>query len=461
MKLTKKLTIAPKDLTIGSPAGKLLLYALPMLASMFFQQAYNLADSWIAGNYIGPTALGAVGTCYPVTVLFIAFASGLSMGTSIYCSQRFGAKKYRDVQSGITTSLLSFLPFSIVLCLLGLALCPFMLRWLSVPAEAAAETSQYLYIYIMGLLPLFLYNISNGILNGLGDSRTPLMLLILSSLCNIFLDLMFVIWIPMGVAGLAIATLASQTIAAVATAFMMRRLYTRLITDAALSSERTPYFSRDALYEMLRLGVPSVIQHAFMSTGQLFMQNVINSYGVVVMAGYSVAFRVNGLVINSLMAFSNALSGFIAQNKGAGYQDRIRKGVQVALKISYIFSGAIVVLLFFAGEPILAFFVEESTLKADVIAAGIGFFRVVSPFYLLVCLKIVYDGALRGIGAMTPFMLATVSDVVIRILFGGVFSRLFGLNGVWCIWPFAWLVGTVMSVSFYQFKSRTMQNPSE
>lgn len=355
MKWTKKLTVAPKDLTVGPPANKLLLYALPMLASMFFQQAYNLADSWIAGNYIGPAALGAVGTCYPITVLFIAFASGLSMGTSIYCSQRFGAKDYKGVRSGITTSLLSFLPFSIGLCTTGLALCPFIIRWLAVPPEAATETSQYLYIYIMGLLPIFLYNISNGILNGLGDSKTPLMLLIFSSLCNIVLDLVFVILIPLGVAGLAIATLISQIIAAMATALMIRKLYTHLTMEDALASEKMLYFSRTACLEMFRLGVPSVVQHAFMSTGQLFMQNVINSYGVVVMAGYSVAFRVNGVVINSLMALSNALSGFIAQNKGAGYQDRIRQGVRVALKISYIFSGTIVLLLFFAGEPILSF----------------------------------------------------------------------------------------------------------
>lgn len=166
----KKPTITPKDLTTGSPAKKLLFYALPMFASMFFQQAYNLADSWIAGNYIGSSALGAVGTCYPVTVLFIAFASGLGMGTSIYASRQFGAKKYQAVQSGITTSFLSFLPFSLLLCVIGLFLTPQIIRWLALPQEAITETTQYLTIYILGLVSLFLYNLSNGILNGLGDS---------------------------------------------------------------------------------------------------------------------------------------------------------------------------------------------------------------------------------------------------------------------------------------------------
>lgn len=449
-----KFTVTPKDLTTGSPARKLFFYSLPMLVSMFFQQAYNLADSWIAGTRLGAVALGAVGTCYPVTVLLIAFASGLGMETSVYCSQQFGAKNYRTVQSGITTSLLSFLPFSILLCVLGLTLCPWIIRFLAVPQEAVPDATRYLFLYILGLFPLFLYNLSNGVLNGLGDSRTPLLLLILSSLCNIFLDLLFVIWIPLGVAGLAIATLISQIIAAAATAYCVGWLYKRLDSRESRDMPKAPIFSSSALKEMLRLGVPSVIQHAFMSVGQMCMQNIINSYGLVVMAGYSVAFRVNGLVINSLMALGNALSGFIAQNQGAGCQDRIRQGIRISLWFSYSFSSAVFLLLFLGGEPILSFFVMEGSQKKEIVRAGLDFFRVVSPFYLLVCLKIMYDGALRGIGAMTAFMLTTASDVAVRILMGAPLSRLFGLYGVWSVWPLAWVVGTALSVGFYHYCSR-------
>lgn len=447
-----KFTTAPRDLTTGSPARSLLLYAIPMLASMFFQQVYSLADSWIAGNRIGPSALGAVGTCYPVTVLLIAFASGLGMGTSIYCSQHFGAKNYQTLRSGITTSLIAFLPFSYLLCILGLTLSPWIIRLLAVPAEAVSETSDYLFIYILGMLPLFLYNLSNGVLNGLGDSRTPLILLVFSSLCNIVLDLVFVIWIPLGVAGLALATLISQAIAAAATAYSLWRLYDGLESEDGRKMPKAPLFSFTALREILRLGVPSVIQHAFMSTGQLVMQSVINQYGLIVMAGYSVAFRVNGLVINSLMALSNALSGFIAQNMGAGHQDRIRQGVRISLWISCGFSAATILLLFAGGTSILAFFVEDGPQKERIVAAGMGFFQIVSPFYLLVCHKIVYDGALRGIGAMTPFMLSTISDVVVRILAGAPLSHWLGIYGVWSVWPLAWGVGTAISVSFYRHK---------
>lgn len=261
----------------------------------------------------------------------------------------------------------------------------------------------------------------------------------------------------MGVSGLAIATLLSQTIAAVATAWSVRRLYLRLDTLTAAHAQSSglpktaPLFSPLALTEMLRLGIPSVIQHALMSAGQLFMQNIINRYGLIVMAGYSVAFRVNGLVINSLMALSNALSGFIAQNQGAGRTDRIRQGIRLSLGIGCVFSAAVILILSFFGSSLLSVFIEDNSRKTAIISAGMGFFRIISPFYLLVSIKIVYDGALRGIGAMTPFMLATLSDVIVRIFCGAPLSRHFGLTGVWSVWPLAWMVGTVLSVSFYLF----------
>lgn len=435
----------PRDLTEGKPLPVLTLYAIPMLASMFFQQAYNLADSWIAGNRIGAAALGAVGTCYPITVFFIAIASGLSMGASIYCSQQFGAKAYGEVRSGIATALGAFLPFSVFLCAAGLSAVPSILRWLAVPADALVSTRTYLSIYLAGIPFLFLYNICNGILNGLGDSRTPLYLLILSTLCNIILDLGLVIVIPLGVAGLALATLLSQAAASVATFLCVRRMQRELGT-------RQTGFSRAALADMLRLGIPSVIQHVFMSTGQLFLQNVINGYGLIVMAGYSVAFRINGLVINSLMALSNALSGFIAQNQGAKKPDRIRQGYRTALTISLLFSLASVLFLGVFGRSVLAFFLGDDPDREAIIQAGMGFIRIVTPFYLLVCVKIVSDGALRGIGAMNAFMLATVTDNVLRIFLGAPFSRRFGILGVWWIWPLAWLVGTSLSVGFWIWK---------
>lgn len=438
----------PKDLTTGRPLPVIALYAVPMLISMFFQQAYNLIDGWIAGKHIGAVALGAVGTCYPVTVFFIAIASGLSLGASIFCSLEYGGKRYRQIQKAITTSFIAFIPLSVVLCAAGIGLSPFILKWLAVPEEALSAAGDYLIIYMAGLPFLFLYNISNGILTGIGDSKTPLVFLITSSCCNIVLDFAFVKVIPWGIRGLAFATLMSQVIASFLTAFAVKRVYLSMRQEKTTENE---FFSGAVLKEILRLGIPSMIQHMFMSTGQLFLQNVINGYGTAVMAGYSISFRMNGLVINSLMALSNALSGFIAQNMGAAKYKRVRQGIRISLLIAVSFSLVIVVVLLAGGRGLLEFFVKDDQDKDAVIAAGLGFIRVVAPFYLLVCVKIISDGALRGIGAMTPFMIATMSDVVVRIACGRFFSEHWGIYGVWAIWPLAWLAGTIMSVGMYFF----------
>ncbi len=436
-----KSMIRPKNLTEGPPLKVLLQYSLPMFASMFFQQAYNLADSWIAGNEIGAEALGAVGTCYPVTVFFLAIASGFSMGTSIYCSQRFGAGEHGEVLTGISVSMLSFLPLSLLLLILGTALSGQILIWLAVPAEAMAPTSAYLRIYIAGLPFLFLYNISTGILNGLGDSRTPLIFLILSSVLNIVLDFILVIYVPLGISGLALATLLSQATSSAATGFAVKRLCSQLTHG----SQKTRY-SLPILSEILKLGIPSVIQHMLMSFGQLALQNIINSYGLIIMTGYSIAFRINGLIVNSLMALCNALSGFIAQNRGARLTGRIRRSISMSMLISFGFSLVCFLTLLTSGPQILRFFVDAGADTEAIVDAGMGFVRIVSPFYLIVFAKVMSDGALRGLGHMNAFMATNLIDVIIRVFFGGLFSRRWGITGVWWIWPTAWIIGTSMSL---------------
>ena len=415
-----------------------------MLVSMLFQQAYNLADGWIAGTQIGATALGAVSNCYPLTVFFIAIASGLSMGTSIYCSQRLGEKDICRVKSGITTSFFYMVPLSLVILAVGELICPWALVWLDVPPEAMESTLQYLRIYIAGMPFLFLYNLSTGILNGLGNSKMPLVCLILSCLFNIVLDFVFILVLPWEVAGLALATLLAQMVSAAAAVWAAVRLY------QSLEASSGPRFDREALGAMLKLGIPSMIQHVFMSTGQMAMQSLVNSYGLAVMAGYSIAFRINGLVINSLMAVSNALSGYIAQNLGAKKYDRIRRGTVISIQISYVFSIFVVLLLLWRGRQILALFIRpDDPLREEILSAGMSFVRVVCPFYLMVCLKTVFDGALRGTGAMLPFLCSTISDVIVRLAVGGIFSQHWGLTGVWYVWPAAWLVGTGISVVSY------------
>jgi len=446
----KRFTIHPTDLTTGSPLRVVALYALPMMVSMLFQQAYNLADGWIAGTQIGNAALGAVGTCYPVTVLFIAIASGLSLGTSLLCSAEYGAKAYGKTKTCILTSYTTFMPLSLLLAGAALASVGGIMRLLAVPEEALQETAVYLRIYVAGLPFLFIYNICNGILNGLGDSRTPLIILIISCVCNVGLDLLLVMVIPMGVAGLALATVLAQGISGIFALWSVRKIY------RCLSGESV-WWERETLRKILDLGIPSMVQHVLMSVGQLTIQNVINSYGLIVLAGYSVVFRINGIVINTLMALSNAVSGFIAQNCGAGRDDRVREGLRGAMGMAYVYAVLLVAVLLWQGESILGVFIKAGPDKAATIAAGMGFVRVVTPFYLLVCAKIVFDGGLRGIGAMRAYMLVALTDVAVRVGCGQLFSNLWGVNGVWSVWPLAWVCGTALSAGLYRYYRKSLK----
>lgn len=411
------------DLTIGVPFQVIARYSVPMLISMLFQQVYNLADSIIAGHAVGLVGLGAVGTCYPITVFYLAIASGLGVGTSVYIAGAYGAGEYKKVREGSSTAIIIYLVLSIIILAASIPLVTVMLAMLDVPDKLFAMARSYLVIYLCGIPFLFLYNLMNGISNGIGDSRTPLYFLIGSSIINVVFNLVFVYCFTWGVAGLALATALSQGMAGIGTGIAVKyELRKNQIKDARL-------VCLPILKEMLILGIPSVLQHLFMSLGQLSLQRVINSYGVIVITGYSVAFRINGVVINSFMALSNAVSGYVAQNKGAKKYKRISTGINGSLKLSYLFAAMVIVVIFVFGEYILALFLKDSLDKSSFIREGIIFLRIISPFYFLVNLKIITDGALRGMGAMKPFLFAAFADVLVRILCGSLFSKTWGIIG--------------------------------
>lgn len=425
---------------------------LPMLLSMFFQQTYNLCDSWIAGNYIGEAALGAVGTCYPVTVCLIAISSGLSLGVSVLVSQSFGAKDERGIIGAAFTSLRAYIPLSLAVTAVGIALAPWAVRALSVPRELHDMTVIYLRIYMAGFIFQFLYNIFTAVLNGLGNSRTPLIILLASCIVNIALDVIFVTVLRFGVAGLALATLLSQAASCLMTALAALSALRQFDAPAGAKA-----FDRDIMSELLRLGVPSMVQHLFMSFGQLAVQSVINGYGMIVLAGYSAAFRLNGIYINSLMAVSNALTGFIAQNRGAKKTGRIKTGLRSAVFVGYLFTGLVILLMLTKGDLILGSFLGDNENKAAVVSAGMGFVSVVVPSYVIVCLKIMIDGYIRGMGEMRKYLATALLDVAVRVSCGRLLSELWGLDGVWFLWPLAWILGLSLDIVFYFIVKRKFE----
>lgn len=434
-----------KDLTEGKPSTVLWRFCLPLFGSIIFQQLYNIADSWVAGKFVGESALAAVGNSYEITLIFIAFAFGCNMGCSVVVSQLFGAKDYRQVKTAVSTAMLLTGAVCLVLMAAGLVGCRWLLALLNTPQNAMADSALYLDIYILGLPFMFFYNVATGTFAALGDSRTPFIFLALSSTANIGMDILFVTAFGMGVDGVAWATFICQGISCVlAMIVVLRRVQ-------ALSGGKgkAPLFSAVLLKKIIIIAVPSTLQQSFISVGNLVIQGVINGFGTSVMAGYSAGVKLNNLVITSFTTLANGISNYTAQNIGAGKRERVRQGLRAGLKMVWMLCVPFCLLYFFAGEALVRFFMDDPTEQA--LRTGIVFLRILSPFYFVVSAKLAADGVLRGAGMMRQFMTATFTDLILRVMLAILLSRTaLQSTGIWCAWPIGWVIATGMSLLFYR-----------
>lgn len=432
-----------KDLTVGKPESVLWKFCLPLFASIIFQQLYNIADSLVAGKFIGENALAAVGNSYEITLIFIAFAFGCNIGCSVIVSQFFGAKDYKNMKTSVYTAMISTAVLCAVLMLFGVLFCGKLLKLIKTPSAILNDSKLYLDIYIYGLPFMFFYNMATGIFSALGDSKTPFIFLVVSSVTNIFIDIIFVKAFNMGIAGVAWATFICQGISAVLAVIVV---FLRLSKIKIL--QRCPVFSFIILVKLLKIAIPSILQQSFISIGNIIIQSVINEFGAGTIAGYSAAVKLNNLVITSFTTLANGISNFTAQNLGAGKNERIRDGFKAGLKMVWIISIPLVLLYFFAGKQLLYLFLDNPTNTA--IHTGIMFLCILSPFYFVVSTKLVADGILRGAGLMSRFMITTFTDLILRVVLAIILSKQFGSTGIWCAWPIGWSIATTLSVIFYK-----------
>lgn len=432
-----------KDLTVGKPESVLWKFCLPLFASIIFQQLYNIADSLVAGKFIGENALAAVGNSYEITLIFIAFAFGCNIGCSVIVSQFFGAKDYKNMKTSVYTAMISTAVLCAVLMLFGVLFCGNLLKLIKTPSAILNDSKLYLDIYIYGLPFMFFYNMATGIFSALGDSKTPFIFLAVSSVTNIFVDIIFVKAFNMGIAGVAWATFICQGISAVLAVIVV---FLRLSKIKVL--QRCPVFSFIILVKLLKIAIPSILQQSFISIGNIIIQSVINEFGAGTIAGYSAAVKLNNLVITSFTTLANGISNFTAQNLGAGKSERIRDGFKAGLKMVWIISIPLVFLYFFAGKQLLYLFLDNPTNTA--IHTGIMFLCILSPFYFVVSAKLVADGILRGAGLMSRFMITTFTDLILRVVLAIILSKQFGSTGIWCAWPIGWSIATTLSVIFYK-----------
>ncbi|MGB8454578.1 MAG: MATE family efflux transporter [Anaerocolumna sp.] len=431
------------DMLHGRAGKSLFLFALPMIIGNLFQQFYTMVDSIIVGRFVGEDALAAVGASYALTTVFISIAIGGGVGASVLTSQYLGAKNYPKMKTSIYTALFTFLGISIILGICGVLLSPIIMQWLNTPDNIIAQASLYLRIYFLGLPFLFMYNVLSSIFNSMGKSKIPLYLLIFSSVLNVVMDLVFVYQLHLGIAGVAWATLLAQGISAVMSFLLLLRYLKTFANTKGLKM-----YDLYVLGKMFRIAVPSILQQSIVSIGMMLVQSVVNGFGSEVLAGYSAAMRIESISVVPLSAMGNAVSTFTAQNIGANQKDRVKKGYFSGYLIVALFAVIICLTLELFHTPIISAYLNKES-SALALQTGTSYLKFMGFFFVMIGLKMITDGLLRGAGDMKVFTIANLVNLSIRVFVAFHFAPVWGVAAVWYAVPMGWTANYLLSFGRY------------
>ena len=432
-----------KDLTKGDETRQLIWFALPMLLGNVFQQFYNMVDSFVVGRFVGTSALAAVGTSFSVIFFMLALITGVTMGSTVLVSQFFGAKDTESLKKVITTSYIFIFATGVVMTLIGVLSTDFILRALAVPDDIMPEASSYLRIIFAGMITTFGYNGVAAMLRGLGDSKTPLYLLIASTLINIVLDLVFVVVFGWGVAGAAWATVIAQGISFVGALIVLdtKNQYVRL-------DYRNLRWDKEAFSQMLRIGLPTGIQQTLVSLGMMALSRIVNEFGPLTMAAYTAAARIDSIASLPAMSLGQAITTFTGQNIGAGKAERVRRGHLSAIAVNTGISLVITLCVVLFGRRLVGVFTTDGA----VVEIGARYLTIVGLFYAVFGVMFINNGVMRGAGDVFIPMINTLLALwLIRVPCALLFTRVFnmGTNGIWWSIPAGWLVGFTFSSWYY------------
>lgn len=430
-------------MTEGVIWKEILLFSIPLLLGNLFQQLYNAVDSVVVGNYIGAQALAAVGSSAPVINLLVSFFMGLAVGAGVIISRYFGARKKEELHIAVHTSLALTFAAGLVMTLIGVLISPYVLQWVGTPSDVMESSVLYLRIYFLGILSVMVYNVGSGILRAVGDSRNPLYFLIVSSVTNIILDMLFVIVFHMGIAGVGWATLIAQTISAVLTMLLLMR--TKEEYQVKLKHIR---FHKHMLYEIVRLGLPSGMQNAIVSFSNVIVQSNINAFGSLAMAGCGSYTKIDGFAILPVMSYSMALTTFTGQNMGAKKYDRVKQGAKTGILMSVITIVCISALLLMLGPNVLAIFSSDPT----VINYGLYMMHVLAPGYIFLAISHAFNGIIRGAGITTvPMIVMVTCWCGLRMAWILTSVPLFhDIGVVFMGWPLTWIASALWLFLYYR-----------
>lgn len=431
-----------KDLTSGHEGKSILLFTLPMLIGAVFQQLYNTADAMIVGRYIGKDAMAAVSGANPIMFLLTSFLMGITLGFSILVSQYYGSKKMDKLKKCIDTTYIFVFIVSIIITILGILLSGPILKIMNTPESVFNSSRIYLIVVFAGTIFSAGYNTISSILRGLGDSKNPLYFLIIATIINIVLDIIFIIFLKMDVYGAALATIIAQGIS-----FLFSILYLNKKHKFINIHFKNLVFSRSTFSKGLKLGIPSAIQQMLFSFGNIALQSLVNSYGASAMAAFGAGLRIESFISLPIINLGNAISTFVAQNKGAKKYDRIKNGVKYSIMMSIILSIFVALLFLLLSKELILLFNSDP----DVVHIGSTYLKTLGPFFIFICISFVLTSSIKGSGnAFFPLISSITSLWLARIPSAYGFSHLFGVNGIWIGIPVGWIVGFIITLIYYK-----------
>jgi putative MATE family efflux protein len=431
-----------RDLTTGKEGKLILLFTVPMLIGNVFQQLYNIIDSIIIGRYLGNEALAAVGASFPLIFTLISLIIGIATGTTIIIAQYYGARNITKVQQAIETMYLFIFGASILLSIAGNLGSTYIFRLIDLPESVIPQAVEYFNVYAYGFIFFFGFQGTSAILRGLGDSKTPLYFLVIATVMNILLDLLFVVIFKWGISGVAYATIISQ-----AGAFFSIIIYLNKFHKTIQFNLLRLRFNRDIFSKSLKIGLPTGFQQTFVAVGMLALYKVVNMFGTTVIAAYAVAMRIDSFAALPAMNFSAALSSFVGQNIGANKLERVRSGMLATLRMTSLISLGVTIIAWIFAEQIMQVFTTDQA----VVEAGKDYLYIVSAFYILFSAMFVMNGVLRGAGdTLIPMFITIFALWVIRIPASWFLAQHFGPKGIWWGIPVAWGIGAVFSYIYYR-----------
>ena len=436
------------NLTQGGITGTLLRFTLPMMAGALLQQCYNIADTLIVGQFVGPEALAAVGSAYTLMVFLCSILLGLSLGSSTVFSQQYGRGSLSALRHSTWVSFVLILAITVVLNVAAfLALDP-ILRFLQVPAEVYPLMRDYLWIIFWGILFTFIYNFYAALLRAVGDSVTPLWFLSLSVVLNIGLDLFFILSLDWGIEGAAAATVIAQGAAALGIV-----IYTYRKRPELKIRRNEIYLDRATLKEITEFSTLTCVQQSVMNLGILMVQGLVNSFGTAVIAAFAAAVKIDAFAYMPVQEFGNAFSTFVAQNFGARKRQRIRRGIRQALLITCLFSLAVSLLIFLFAEPLMLIFVKPD--EVEILRIGAQYLRIEGAFYALIGILFLLYGYYRSVRMPGMSVILTVLSLGTRVALSYILASLpaVGVTGIWWSIPIGWFIADLVGIVYYKLSS--------